>query len=118
MDRQLHNVTIYVAHDDMERACAFYRSVFGAAPFWEEPGHIACFGTAELAVCVHEEEGAQPAGTHELFLWDDDLVQAEADLNATLADVRRVTTPEVDEELRATDPWGNRIRIHPRRPRA
>jgi catechol 2,3-dioxygenase-like lactoylglutathione lyase family enzyme len=114
MDRQLHNLTMYVAHDDMDRACAFYRGVFGAAPIWEEPGHIACFGTAELALCVHEQDGARRAGTHELFLWDDDLDRAEADLNATLADVRRVTTPSADEELQATDPWGNGIRIHRR----
>ena len=116
MGRQLHNVTIYVAREDAERACAFYRAVFASAPMWEEPGHIACFGTAEFALCIHEQEGAHRAGTQELFFWDDDVDSAEAELSARTADVRRVITSAGDEEVHATDPWGNAIRIHRRRP--
>ena len=60
---QLHNVTVYVEKSELGPARDFYLALFGGDPIWEEGEHIVCFGTAELAICVHEEEPGHPAGT-------------------------------------------------------
>ncbi len=49
-----------------------------------------------------------------IFTWE--VLRAEAELSARAADVRRVITSAGDEEVHATDPCGNAIRIHRRRP--
>ena len=92
----LHNVTIYVDTTRFEAVRAFYAELSGTAPAWEEPGHIACFGTADLAICVHAEEPGHPAGANELFFWSDDV--------------------DGDNEVQLVDPLGNQVRLHRRRP--
>lgn len=109
---QLHNVTLYVEKSALETARTFYRALFGRQPTFEERGHIVCFGTPELAICVHEEEAGHPAGSHEFFFWADDL----DDIQADLADTRTSVQVAGDDELRCVDPAGNQIRVHPRRP--
>ena len=89
----LHNVTFYVEQSTFEAVRAFYADLAGAPPVWEEPAHIACFGSNELAVCVHEEEAGRPAGTTELFFWTDDVA----------------------DEVELVDPAGHRVRLHRRR---
>lgn len=113
---QLHNVTLYVEKPRFDPGREFYQALFGRDPVWVEPGHIACLGTAELAICVHEEEAGHPAGTRELFFWGQDLDRIQADLEATGASVRRTATTSGDSELHCVDPTGNQIRVHPRKP--
>jgi predicted enzyme related to lactoylglutathione lyase len=112
---ELHNVTIYVEKSELGLARGFYRALFGGHPIWAEDGHIACFGSADLAICLHEAEPNHPAGTRELFFWTDDLDSAQADLEATGSAVTRVRR-DMGSELGTVDPAGNQIRVHRRRP--
>ena len=89
-------MTFYVHPSRFEAVRAFYAELSGTAPVWEDPGHIACFGTVDLAICVHEEEPGHPAGATELFFWIGDL--------------------DGDGELQLVDPLGNQVRLHRRRP--
>jgi predicted enzyme related to lactoylglutathione lyase len=109
---QLHNVTVYVDPFDFERVRAFYAALFDGQVAWEEPGHIACVGTSDLALYVHEAERDRPAGSTEFFLHAHDLDHIAAAVQATGAQVRRSAT---GEEIHCVDPVGNQIRIHPRR---
>jgi hypothetical protein len=116
---QLHNVTVYVEKSQLRTARDFYLALFGTEPIWEEGDHIACFGTAELAMCVHEEEAGRPAGTREFFLWADDLDAVRAELERAGRTVQRIATAGHYNELGAVDPMGNQVRVHrrPERPR-
>ncbi len=100
----LHNVTIYVEQSRFEAVRRFYRTLAGAPAVWEEPGHIACFGSAELAVCVHEAEPGHEAGTRELFFWVDDVDAVQAEAHRTGIELQRV-----GDELRCVDPQGTLI---------
>lgn len=93
----LHNVTLYVERARFDAVRAFYAELAGTAPVWEEPGHIACFGTDELALCVHEEEPSREAGAHEFFFWVDETGAGDG------------------AEVSSVDPEGNHVRLH-RRP--
>jgi predicted enzyme related to lactoylglutathione lyase len=110
---QLHNVTVYVNAFDFERMRAFYVALFHGEVVWEEPGHIVCVGTDDLALCVHEAERDHPAGTREFFLHARDLDRLVAALEATGADVRR--SASAADEIHCVDPVGNHIRIPRRR---
>lgn len=72
---QLHNVTVYAAPGELEEHRAFYLALYGRDPVWEQPGHIHCFGSADLAVCLHEEEPGHPPGSRELFFWTDTSIE-------------------------------------------
>lgn len=111
---ELHNVTVYVEKSELRLARDFYGALFGSEPIWEESGHIACFGTADLAICVHEEEAGRPAGTREFFLWADDLDAVQTDLAGAGRSVERIATDRGDNELGTVDPMGNHVRIHRR----
>lgn len=113
---ELHNVTIYVEKSELGLARDFYRALFGRDPIWAEDGHIACFGSADLAICLHEAEPNHPAGTRELFFWTDDLDTAQADLEGNGSAVTRVRRDDLGGELCTVDPAGNEIRVHRRRP--
>jgi len=112
---ELHNVTMYVQKSELGIARDFYGALFGGDPVWAEDGHIACFGSADLAICVHEEEPGHPAGTKELFFWTDDLEATQADLEGIGSAVDRVLRHD-HTELSTVDPAGNGIRVHRRRP--
>ena len=92
---ELHNVTLYVAADELDAMRTFYAERLGLPVVFEEGGHICCFGVGgDVAICVHEAEPAHPAGTRELFLWVDDV--------------------DGGREVRLADPAGNQVRLHPR----
>lgn len=112
---RLHNVTLYVERSRFPAARGFYRALLATDPMWEEPGHIACFGSGDLAVCVHEAEPGHDAGTRELFFWADDLDAVQADVAAAGFATRRARGPGTDE-LHFVDPEGNDVRVHLRRP--
>ena len=111
---QLHNVTLYLELSDLRTARDFYRALFNGGPVWEEDGHIACFGTADLAICLHEQEAQHPAGTREFFFWTDDLDGIQLDVEGGGGTVTRVSTGH-DDSLRLVDPAGNDVRVHRRR---
>lgn len=113
---QLHNVTMYVEKSELGFAGDFYSALFGADPLWAEDGHIACFGSADLAICLHEEDPRHLAGTREFFFWTEDLDSAQADIECTGSAVTRVRRDHEDSELCTVDPIGNEIRVHRRRP--
>jgi catechol 2,3-dioxygenase-like lactoylglutathione lyase family enzyme len=94
---RLHNLTFYLARDEIEAVRTFYAERLGLPVVFEEPGHICCFHVGgEMAICLHEAEPGHPAGERELFLWSD----------------------EVDGgEVRLTDPAGTKVRVHERRDR-
>ena len=97
MVARLHNVTFYVARDEYTAMRAFYAERLRLPVIFEEAGHLSCFAVGdELAICVHEAEPGHPAGSRELFLWDDGVAG----------------------EVRLTDPLGTRIRLHAPRPTA
>lgn len=106
----LHNVTIYVERSEFEAVRGFYSALSGGSDVWQEPGHIACFGSAEVALCVHEEEPGHDAGAREFFFWVDDMDGVEAAVREAGTDVQRV-----GGELRCADPEGNLVRLHARR---
>ncbi len=108
----LHNVTLYVERSRFEPVRTFYAVLAGRPPVWEEPRHIACFGTADMALCVHEAEPGHVAGARELFFWVKDVERVEAELAQTGVEVQRV-----GEELHCIDPEGNQVRLHARRTR-
>ena len=105
----MHNVTVYVARSRFEAVRSFYAALTGGAAVWQEPRHIACFGTADVALCVHEEESGHDASVREMFFWVDDVDRVEAELRRAGIDVRRV-----GGELRGVDPEGNLVRLHAR----
>jgi catechol 2,3-dioxygenase-like lactoylglutathione lyase family enzyme len=109
---QLHNVTLYVERTELDRVREFYVALFGSDPMWEERGHIACFGSTELAICVHEAEEGRPSGICEFFLWAEDLDAMEADLNAVGSPVRRIARDGDQGELATVDPAGHHVRVH------
>jgi predicted enzyme related to lactoylglutathione lyase len=111
----LHNVTTYVEKSELRFARDFYRALFGRDPVWAEEDHIVCFGSTDLAICLHEEEPGHRAGTRELYFWTDDLDSVQADLEGAGSAVTRVLHHE-DSELCTVDPAGNEIRVHRRRP--
>lgn len=106
----LHNVTVYVERGKFEAVRAFYAALAGGSPVWQDAGHIACFGSADVALCVHEEEPGHRSGTREFFFWMDDLDAAETEALRCGLDVRRI-----GEELHTMDPEGNLVRLHTRR---
>ena len=111
---QLHNVTLYLERAELDRVREFYVALFGGDPMWEERDHIACFGSTEVAICVHEAEEGRPAGTCEFFLWAEDLDAVEADLNAVGSRVRRIARAGDQTELATVDSAGHHVRVHRR----
>lgn len=90
---RLHNVTLYVARDDFDAMRAFYAERLGFPVVFEELDHICCFEVGEdMAICVHEAEDGHPAGSRELFFWDESR----------------------DGDVRLSDPSGTQLRLHPR----
>jgi len=87
----LHNVTIYVKPEWLGAMRDFYGNLVGSDPVFEDPGRIVCFGTTEMAICIHAEEPGHPAASTELFFWSNE-----------------------SQEVQLSDPIGHQVRLQPR----